>query len=128
MSPGEQCYVTFRDRCKAVGFLSGPWPAYADLQPTQRDAYTAAAEACRADADRLFYRAYPWLRHRIEALTTLLSPDKTAGGVVTLTGDTLHEARTLLQDLQAHLARCYDPAQHTAFRRGQKAISPKESS
>ena len=124
MSPGEQCYVTFAASLRRAGFVSGPWGAFADLPPMQQAAYDAAAVATWPDAQRLFYRGYPWMQHRLEALTTLLYPGKAAGGVVTLTGDALHEARALLQDLRAHLDRCYDPAQHTAFRRRQRSQHP----
>lgn len=88
----------------------------------QQAAYEAAALAAWPEAQRTFYRGYPWMQHRIEALTTLLHPGKVGGGVVTLTGDALHEVRILLADLEAHLDRCYDPDQHQAFRRGQARV------
>ena len=126
MSLGQQCYMTFVASLRRAGFVSGPWGAFAKLSPVQQDAYTAAAETCRTEADRNFYRAYPWLKHRLEALDALLHPGTKAApcSSVTLEGMALQDARSLLQDLQAHLARCYEPEMHTAFRRGQRRPKP----
>ena len=67
-----------------------------------------------------FYRAYPWMQARLKALEAALPHGTKAKPVesVTLTGDTLREARALLADLRAHLARCYDAEVHQAFRQG----------
>lgn len=119
MTSGEQCYRTFTETLRLRGFQSGPWSAYTDLDPMQQAAYEAAACAGFPEAQRLFYRGYPWIQHRLEALTTLLHPGEAGKGVVTLTGEELHEARVLLADLRSHLDRCYDPDQHQAFRRAQ---------
>lgn len=77
---------------------------------------------------RTFYRAYPWLKHRLETLDALLHPGSKAQPCtsVTLAGLPLQDARSLLTDLQQHLARCYDPQEHQAFRRWQKAAKRKE--
>lgn len=76
-----------------------------------------------------FYRAYPWLRHRLETLDALLHPGTKAQPCpsVTLEGLALQDARSLLTDLQQHLARCYDPKQHQAFRKGQKAPKKEDA-
>ena len=68
-----------------------------------------------------FYRAYPWLKYRLETLDALLHPGTKAApcSSVTLDGTDLRDARSLLSDLQQHLARGYDPQQHQAFRLGQ---------
>ena len=75
-----------------------------------------------------FFRAYPWLKHRLETLDALLHPgtkDQPCTSV-TLERTALQDARSLLADLQAHLARCYDPQQHQAFRRGQARVRPEQ--
>ena len=66
-----------------------------------------------------FYRAYPWLKHRLETLDALLHPGtKTQTySSVTLTAGQVHEARALLTDLVQHLERCYSAEAHDAFRR-----------
>ena len=65
-----------------------------------------------------FYRAYPWMRHRILALQDLLQGAKPpAPKEVTLDPQQAHEARALLKDLLEHLERCYSAEAHEAFRR-----------
>ena len=86
---------------------------------------TDTTHATRLDAHwNTFYRAYPWLQHRLATLDALLHPGTKAAPCtsVTLEGLALQDARSLLHDLQAHLARCYDPQQHQAFRQGQKTL------
>ena len=90
---------------------------------------TDTTHAARLDARwQSFYRAYPWLKHRLTALDALLHPPGVTGQAprVTLDGPALQEARGLLADLQHHLARCYDPQQHQAFRRGQARVRPEQ--
>lgn len=72
-----------------------------------------------------FYRAYPWLKHRLTALDALLHPGTKAAPCtsVTLEGMALQDARSLLTDLQQHLVRCYDARQHQAFRKGQARVT-----
>lgn len=71
-----------------------------------------------------FYRAYPWLKHRLETLDVLLYPGTKAQPCSSVTLDelALQDARSLLADLQQHLARCYDIKQHQAFRKGQARV------
>ena len=65
-----------------------------------------------------FYRAYPWMRHRILALQDLLKGAKSpAPQEVTLDPQQAHDARALLTDLLDHLDRCYAADAHEAFRR-----------
>ena len=69
-----------------------------------------------------FYRAYPWMRHRLVALQDLLKGAKPPApqGPVTLDPQQAHEARVLLVDLLDHLERCYAADAHEAFRRQQQ--------
>ena len=69
-----------------------------------------------------FYRAYPWMRHRILALQGLLKGAKPPSpqGPVTLDPQQAHDARVLLADLLDHLERCYSADVHEAFRRQQQ--------
>lgn len=67
-----------------------------------------------------FYRAYPWMRHRLVALQDLLKGAKPPGEqAVTLDPQQAHDARALLTDLLDHLERCYSAEAHEAFRRQQ---------
>lgn len=68
-----------------------------------------------------FYRAYPWMRHRLLALQGLLKGAKSpAPQEVTLDPQQAHDARALLTDLLDHLERCYAHDAHEAFRRQQR--------
>ena len=73
-----------------------------------------------------FYRAYPWMRHRLLALQDLLKGAKSpAPQEVTLDPQQAHDARVLLTDLLDHLDRCYSAEAHATFRRQQRVRAPR---
>lgn len=75
-----------------------------------------------------FYRASPWMRHRILALQDLLKGAKPpAPQAVTLDPQQAHDARALLTDLLDHLERCYATDAHDAFRRQQRVREARRS-